>query len=233
MQKDSSYFKYPRILIRNSSESAFIVCGRIEDKVEPFKEVIFRCPHPGVKGNEIVFKGSVNEIAFLEIEVFDCPNGFFHLNNKCLKWLMPDTLVNQHKKCDVFRGKLIELATKEDLDLALKVMSDFNHDEIFISDYQPSQNVLLDDENLIEEVYKIESKIHTFLKDFGLILRKVKDTKKSKILPIYGSPDLKRPSICLFGKYHILASKNDSLLQYVFLFCRGRNCFHKLGHIAK
>ena len=210
MQKDSNYFKYPRIQVRNSSESTFTVCGRIEDKVEPFKEIIFRCPHPGVKGNEIIFKGSANEIAFLEIEVFDCPNGFFHLNNKCLKWLMPDSLVDQHKKCDVYRGKLIDLATREDLDLALKIMSDFNHDEIFIMDYDKSQNVLLEDEDLIEEVSKIESKIYSFLNDFGLILRKVQDTEKSEILPIYGNPDLQRPSICLFGKYHIRPSNNYS-----------------------
>lgn len=168
--------------------------------MESFKEVIFRCPHPGVKGNEIIFKGSANEIAFLEIEVFDCPNGFFHLNNKCLKWLMPDSLVDQHKKCDVYRGKLIELATKKDLDLALKVMSDFNHDEIFV----------IQNENLIEEVSKIEPKIYTFLTDFGLILRKVQDTEKSEILPIYGNQDLQRPSICLFGKYHIRPSNNYS-----------------------
>ena len=212
MQKDSNYFKYPRIQVRNSSESTFTVCGRIEDKVEPFKEVIFRCPHPGVKGNEIIFKGSANEIAFLEIEVFDCPNGFFHLNNKCLKWLMPGSLVDQHKKCDVYRGKLIEITTKEDLNLALKVMSDFNHYEIFISDYHPSQNMpILSDEHLIEEVFKMDSEIDTFLADFGLILKKGQDTEQSKILPIYGNPDLKNPSICLFSKYQVLHSKNDTL----------------------
>ena len=116
---------------------------------------------------------------------------------------MPDSLVDQHKKCDVYRGKLIDLATREDLDLALKVMSDFNHDEIFIMDHDLSQNVLLEDEDLIEEVSKIESKIYSFLNDFGLILRKVQDTEKSEILPIYGNPDLQRPSICLFGKYYI------------------------------
>ena len=103
---------------------------------------------------------------------------------------MPDSLVDQHKKCDVYRGKLIELATKEDLDLALKVMSDFNHDEIFV----------IQNENLIEEVSRIEPNIYTFLTDFGVILRKVQDTVKSEILPIYGNPDLQRPSICLFGK---------------------------------
>ena len=200
MQKDSNHFKYPRMRISNSSESSFVVCGRIEDKVEPFKEVIFRCPHPGIKGNEITLKGLANEIAFLEMEPFDCPNGFFHLNNKCIKWLMPDSLIDQQKKCDLYRGKLIELAAEKDLNLALEVMSDFNFDEIFISGFNSSMNIKLEDEILSQKVSRMEAEIGTFLSNFGVILRKFQDTKEIRILPMYGNPDLKKPSICLLSK---------------------------------
>ena len=88
-----------------------------------------RCSHPGLKGDIITLDATSWHVAVLEIEVFDCPNGFVHLNNKCVKWLAEDTLVNHHKQCDLYRGKLLD--TYENVLLALSVMEAGDSDVIF------------------------------------------------------------------------------------------------------
>ena len=88
-----------------------------------------KCSHPGLKGNIITLDATSWHVAVLEIEVFDCPNGFVHLNNKCVKWLADDTLVNHHKQCDLYRGKLLDAS--ENTLLALSVMAIADKGEIF------------------------------------------------------------------------------------------------------
>ena len=88
-----------------------------------------RCSHPGLKGDIITLDATSWHVAVLEIEVFDCPNGFMHLNNKCVKWLADDTLVNHHKQCDLYRGKLLDAS--ENTLLALSVMAIADKGEIF------------------------------------------------------------------------------------------------------
>lgn len=88
-----------------------------------------KCSHPGLKGNIITLDATSWHVAVLEIEVFDCPNGFVHLNNKCVKWLVEDTLVNHHKQCDLYRGKLLDIS--ENILLTLAVMEEADNDEIF------------------------------------------------------------------------------------------------------
>ena len=51
------------------------------------------------------------------------------LNNKCVKWLADDTLVNHHKQCDLYRGKLLDAS--ENTLLALSVMAIADKGEIF------------------------------------------------------------------------------------------------------
>ena len=100
-----------------------------------------KCSHPGLKGNIITLDATSWHVAVLEIEVFDCPNGFVHLNNKCVKWLAEDTLVNHRKQCDLYRGKLLD--TYENVLLALSVMEAANSDVIFSGKEYTKYNSIL------------------------------------------------------------------------------------------
>ena len=77
-------------------------CTQYGSSAAAYTEIYMRCSHPGLKGNIITLDATSWHVAVLEIEVFDCPNGFVHLNNKCVKWLADDTLVNHHKQCDLY-----------------------------------------------------------------------------------------------------------------------------------
>ena len=98
-----------------------------------YLEINFKCPEPGIKGSVITFRGTHHHTALVEIEVFNCPNGFYHLNNKCIKWLAEDTLVKQHKICDLYRGKLLDTSphSQSNVLLAINVMKDNSVTEIF------------------------------------------------------------------------------------------------------
>ena len=100
-----------------------------------------KCSHPGLKGNIITLDATSWHVAVLEIEVFDCPNGFVHLNNKCVKWLDDDTLVNHHKQCDLYRGKLLDAS--ENILLALTAMAVADKSEIFSGKEYTKYNSIL------------------------------------------------------------------------------------------
>ena len=98
-----------------------------------YREIYLKCPHPGLKGNLITIRANSYHTFLYEVEVLDCPNGFFHLNNRCVKWMADDTLVNLHKKCDLHRGRLLDTSSHltENVLLAMKVMTDKSADKIF------------------------------------------------------------------------------------------------------
>ena len=102
-----------------------------------YLEINFKCPEPGIKGSVITFRGTHHHTALVEIEVFNCPNGFYHLNNKCIKWLVEDTFVKQHKTCDSYRGKLLDTSphSESNVLLAINVMKDNSATEIFNGNY--------------------------------------------------------------------------------------------------
>ena len=92
-----------------------------------------KCAYPGIEGNVISVYASNYNLAVLEIEVLDCPNGFFYLNNQCFKWLPDDSLIKHHKKCDLLRGKLLDTSSHltNNVKLALKIMTDYSATQIF------------------------------------------------------------------------------------------------------
>ena len=62
----------------------------------------------------------------------DCPNGFYHLNNRCYRWLPPDDLSTQLKSCHLFRGRLLEVSPKNPISelIAKKLMSSYSSDKL-------------------------------------------------------------------------------------------------------
>ena len=97
-----------------------------------YLEIDYNCPHPGIKGNIITLQSVHHHTALVEIEVFNCPNGFYHLNNNCIRWLVEDSLVKQHKICDMYRGKLLDTSqSQSNVLLAINVMNDNSATEIF------------------------------------------------------------------------------------------------------
>ena len=111
----------------------YLRCTQYGSSAAEYSEIYMRCSHPGLKGNIITLDATSWHVAVLEIEIFDCPNGFVHLNNKCVKWLADDTLVNHHKQCDLYRGKLLDAS--ENILLALSMMSVADRGEIFSGEH--------------------------------------------------------------------------------------------------
>ena len=109
------------------------LCSKFTANAEKYSEVSLKCAYPGIEGNVISVYASNYNFAVLEIEVLDCPNGFFYLNNQCFKWLTDDSLIKHHKKCDLLRGKLLDTSSHltNNVKLALKIMTDYSATQIF------------------------------------------------------------------------------------------------------
>ena len=76
-----------------------------------FENVIFTCPAPGIVGKFVTAQmhNGNNHFRAVELSVYDCPNTFFHLDNKCYKFLEADTWFNQYQSCKQSKGVLLSI----------------------------------------------------------------------------------------------------------------------------
>ena len=173
-------------------------CTQYGNQATQYTEVYLKCPHPGLKGNIVTFHATSYHVGTLEIEVFDCPNGFFPLNNKCFKWLQENTLIKQQKKCDLYRGKLLDTSphlTKNVL-LALKIMTDYSADTIFSGVSQLVNGSYVNDMSYSERKLTLQSNIETFLDEYGVLSKINSGSNGFDYFPTYASPKTKHPAIC-------------------------------------
>ena len=99
-----------------------------------FEFLVFTCPSPGIIGNTIsVQKHSGEEMRGQEVQVYDCPNTFVHLNNKCFKMMPSDSWSNQFKNCWMSRGVLLSFhKTPINELIAKKLMTVYGVTSIFL-----------------------------------------------------------------------------------------------------
>ena len=99
-----------------------------------FEFLVFTCPSPGIIGNTIsVQKHSGEEMRGQEVQGYDCPNTFVHLNNKCFKMMPSDSWSNQFKNCWMSRGVLLSFHKNPINELiAKKLMAVYGVTSIFL-----------------------------------------------------------------------------------------------------
>lgn len=174
-----------------------------------FENVIFTCPAPGIVGKFVTAQmhNGNNHFRAVELSVYDCPNTFFHLDNKCYKFLEADTWFNQYQSCKQSKGVLLSIYNQPQNErVAKKILSTFSATDMFVGMQKISNETNWRSDwytNVKLDLHLPEDNVVPFIENKVLVAYLENDAFTYKSSYGHKSDGSTHVAICEFGKFMI------------------------------